>query len=366
MIYVNFLYFIIAIALLSSAPSEGGKVFTHGQNVLVIGIIIALYWHFTRYKFLQLRILLNNNVLSVEEAKKKYFSRLNINFIFSLVLFTLEIYLFDLKVLLLKIPAFTTFDFLFNLIGLSIFILHLAIAWYWGFRAMGDVLDFGESAGKYVWSHTKFNLVIIIPWIIFYFVFDLLLLLWPEAWVDMNTPIFQLITLNIFIVLLAIFGPVLISWLWNCKPLPDSELKNKILTYCNSQGVKFKNILDWNILSMSLVTAGVVGLVSRFRYLLITPALMDLLNEDEIMAVTSHEAGHVKKRHHLFYMVFFIGFLNILYIWVWNVQINSASLLGITGTGDSVAQSFFYIFVPLFILILFVHPICFWLFYAKF
>jgi len=69
--------------------------------------------------------------------------------------------------------------------------------------------------------------------------------------------------------------------------------------------------MSWNALNGGLVTAGVLGLVTRFRYLLITPELIKLLDKDELMGVVSHEIGHVKKHHLRYYLVFFLGFILI-------------------------------------------------------
>jgi hypothetical protein len=52
--------------------------------------------------------------------------------------------------------------------------------------------------------------------------------------------------------------------------------------------------------------------VAPFRYLMITPALMELLDDDEIMAVVSHEVGHVKKKHLPLYLVFFMGLIVLI------------------------------------------------------
>lgn len=60
-----------------------------------------------------------------------------------------------------------------------------------------------------------------------------------------------------------------------------------------------------------LVTAGVMGVIAPFRYLLITPALMNLLDENEMMAVVSHEVGHVKKKHLMLYSGFLLGLMII-------------------------------------------------------
>ncbi len=308
MILSNFLYFIVAILFFSVAPSAPSGVFTPAQNLLAILVILLGFWHFNRYKFTQLRIRLNNEEISLEAAKKEYFTRINIYFIFAIILFVFEIFACDLKFLVLQtaIPGF--FESFGIAGGLVVFILHLSIVWYWGFRTMGDVLEIGDSAMAYIRSNIKFNLFIVIPWLIFSIIFDLLRLLLPGSQIILNTPILREIIFCLFLVVLAIFAPVLIARLWDCEPLPPSKLKDNIIAFCHSRGVKFKDIMSWNALGKSLVTAGVMGLVSPFRYLMITPTLMNLLNEDEIMAVVSHEVGHVKKRHLLLYLVFLMGF----------------------------------------------------------
>jgi tetratricopeptide (TPR) repeat protein len=58
-----------------------------------------------------------------------------------------------------------------------------------------------------------------------------------------------------------------------------------------------------------MITAGVMGLVSRFRYILVTRSLLDLLAPAEIDAVIAHEIGHIQKRHLLFYLFFFMGYM---------------------------------------------------------
>jgi predicted Zn-dependent protease len=71
----------------------------------------------------------------------------------------------------------------------------------------------------------------------------------------------------------------------------------------------YANILYWPIFGGKMLTAGVMGLVRRFRYILVTPALLQLLEPDEIDAVIAHEIGHIKKKHLVFYLFFFVGFM---------------------------------------------------------
>jgi Zn-dependent protease with chaperone function len=321
MFYINFFYFFIVIALFYAAPQAPSGVFTPPQNLMAIVVILFGFWHFNRYKFTQLRTRFNNEEISLETAKKNYFFRVNVHFIIAIVLFALEVFVFDLKYFILQVTVLGLQDFLGSTIGLAFFMLHLSIIWYWGFRAVGDVLDIGDSVKDNVRSNIKFNLVIVIPWVIISLIYDVLGLVLPGVKDMLTTPLFREMFLLLFLLAFTVFAPMLIVRLWDCEPLPPSELKDDILALCRSQGVRFKDIMSWNALNKSLVTAGVMGVVRPFRYLMITPALLDLLDKNEIMAVVSHEVGHVKKKHLLFYLVFFMGFI-ILINSIWDQFIN--------------------------------------------
>jgi tetratricopeptide (TPR) repeat protein len=53
--------------------------------------------------------------------------------------------------------------------------------------------------------------------------------------------------------------------------------------------------------------------MKRFRYILVTKALLSHLSMNEIEAVIAHEIGHVKKRHLLLYLLFFMGYMLLSY-----------------------------------------------------
>jgi tetratricopeptide (TPR) repeat protein len=58
-----------------------------------------------------------------------------------------------------------------------------------------------------------------------------------------------------------------------------------------------------------MMTAGVMGLVPRFRYILVTDSLLQFLSEEELNAVMAHEIGHIKYGHMIFYVVFLLGYM---------------------------------------------------------
>jgi Zn-dependent protease with chaperone function len=298
--------------MFATAPLAPGssKALPPGFQLCAIGLILLVFWQFNRYKFMKLRAALVSDLITISEGKKRYTSTTTIHLIFALFAFAVEIFLFDLKYFLLQIPFFGNLETSVNIAGLAIFILHLSMVWYWSFRAMGDIISIGNSAADHVKANIKFNLVIVIPWLCLSLLMDVIFALSTPSLIQwISSPLVQVVVFGLFLVALAIVAPAFIVWIWDCKPLEDPELKNTIDDFCRSRGVKFKDIMSWNALNGGLVTAGVLGLVTRFRYLLITPELIKLLDKDELLGVVSHEIGHVKKNHLRYYLVFFLAFM---------------------------------------------------------
>jgi Zn-dependent protease with chaperone function len=315
MIYTNFLLFIAALFMFAAAPLAPGssKAIPPEFQLFGIGLILLVFWQFNRYKFMKLRAALISDLITIGEGKKRYASTTTIHMILALFAFAAEIFLFDLKYILVQIPFLGNLETTVNIAGLAVFILHLSIVWYWSFRAMGDIIFIGRSAADHVKANIKFNLVIVIPWLCLSLLLDVILALSTPSLIQwISSPLVQVFIFGLFIVALAVVAPVFIMWIWDCIPLEDPELKHTIDAFCRSRGAKFKDIMSWNALNGGLVTAGVLGLISRFRYLLITPELIKLLNKDELLGVVSHEIGHVKKNHLRYYLVFFLGFMLIM------------------------------------------------------
>jgi tetratricopeptide (TPR) repeat protein len=51
-----------------------------------------------------------------------------------------------------------------------------------------------------------------------------------------------------------------------------------------------------------------MGIAPRFRYLLLTPALLAALDKEELESVLAHEIGHVRRQHLLLYVLLLFGF----------------------------------------------------------
>jgi hypothetical protein len=107
----------------------------------------------------------------------------------------------------------------------------------------------------------------------------------------------------------GIFLPVLVKTMWGCEPIPPGPLRTRLEALCQDLRLKVGEILYWPLLEGRVMTAGIVGLLGRFRYLLVTPALAEVLTPEEMDGVVAHEAGHVRHRHLWFYLLFFMGYV---------------------------------------------------------
>jgi len=310
MFYANFLYFIVSIILFSTAPAGGSRFFTVPQNLLWIAVVLLVFWQMNRNRFLRVRIGYDNRQLGLNQLKREFSRITGIHTIAALLLFALEIFVFDLKAILAALPVIGRFETLLNAFGVMVFFLHLVIVWVWGYRALGEHVSGAPSVGRHVAANVKFYLIIILPWLILSLALDLLFLVEVPGWRGLfQSALFQLVFVSLLLLAITALAPLLITRLWDCRPLDEGPLKEEIRRFGLDQGVEFRDIMSWNALNRGLVTAGVVGLFRPVRYLLITPGLMEVLDRDEIMAVVSHEVGHVRKKHLLFYLLFFIGFI---------------------------------------------------------
>ena len=97
-------------------------------------------------------------------------------------------------------------------------------------------------------------------------------------------------------VLVFIVAPPVICALLDVKRLPESDLRSDLLALAAKHKVRLRNILVWNTAG-TMINAAVLGLVGWFRYVLITDALLDVMERRQLLAVMAHEVGHVRRHH---------------------------------------------------------------------
>jgi len=230
--------------------------------------------------------------------------------ILSLIFFASEIYLLNFKSLVALIPGTNRFSSLEGGLGLTLYLIHVALIWYLGYPAQESIFRSNQARGPYLRSQLQFNLPILFPWFLITLLSDLIeVFSGPGLRTFLNQPIGEITYVLTFLTALSIFFPFLIKTWWKCRPIPEGPKQEMLFSFCQEMGSPFREIFLWPAFGGRMLTAGVMGLVRRIRYLLITPALLDLLEPEELMGVVAHEIGHIRKKHLLFYLFFFAGYV---------------------------------------------------------
>ena len=108
-------------------------------------------------------------------------------------------------------------------------------------------------------------------------------------------------------------SPLFIRLAWPTRSLPPGPLRRRLERIAARVDFAFTDVLVWDTGNM-MVNACVTGILPRFRYVLLTDALIDSLSPLEVAAVFGHEIGHIAHRHLLYFAFFFVGSLGVLTI----------------------------------------------------
>ena len=232
----------------------------------------------------------------------------------ALVFFCLQIYLLDIKYYLTSIALIRSSFTLQGLAALVLFLLHLAIIWSYSYECHRRFSPSSRSGPSIVLANLKFNLAILLPWLLISGSFDLLQLLPVGSLHDqLNTPLGQILFFALLLIIFMIFAPPIVVRLWSCQPLESGSRRSLIEKFCQQENFQVRQIVLWPGQGGVFITAGVMGLIRQYRYLLVTQGLLDILDDEELRAVLAHETGHVKEHHLFFYLIFLLGYLVLAY-----------------------------------------------------
>jgi Zn-dependent protease with chaperone function len=310
--YANFIYFILVLLIYTTYhPPENpylGPLETLGVFFLGMGILAIT----TRAAFggLSKQIALRGSQ-GLHGAFDRLFRR---QAILAIIIFAINIYVLNLKFFFLTIPPFPGSPTLVALLFIALFMGYLSIIWAGAYETYGVLFQTKLSRRSYVLSNISFNFPVILPWLLISACVDIISTLPSSALKRLlGTEEGQVIFFSLFLAALVVVAPSMIRFFWRCRPLPEGPERRRIEAMCEKAKLKYNNILKWPIFEGRLLTAGVMGLIKRFRYILVTESLLQILNDNEIDAVMAHEIGHIKRKHLLFYLIFFLGFIILSY-----------------------------------------------------
>ncbi len=310
--YGHFIYFILVLLIYTTYYPPESPYLGPFETLIIFSMLLALFVATTRLAF---RALAKKMDVNGPRGLHGQFDRLfRRQAIMAIVIFSIDVYILNLKQFIIASPFFPPSPTLMALVFIGLFVAYLAIIWWTAYETYGRLFQTSMSRRSYVLSNISFNLPIILPWLAISAGMDIIHLLPFQLPKDLlATPEGQVIFFSCFLAALIVVAPSLIKVFWRCHPLPPGPKRKRIEAMCKKASLGYKNILKWPLFEGRVLTAGVMGLVKRFRYILVTESLLQILNDDEIDAVIAHEIGHIKKKHLVFYLIFFLGFIVLSY-----------------------------------------------------
>jgi len=310
--YRNFVYFILVLLIYTVYLPPEQPYLSPLDTAVAFFALVAIFVLFTQASFRTLsRQIDQRGAHGLHGRFDRVFNRLAM---MAVVIFALDVYVLNLKLFIKPHPLFSLSPTLVALLFIGLFVFYLTIIWAIAYEPYRRLFQSKISRRSYVMSNVTFNLPIILPWLLISIGLDIIDALPFETPKNLlATPEGQVVFFSCFLGALVVVTPSLIKSFWKCRPLADSPARRRIEALCHQAGIGYNNILNWPIFEGRLLTAGVMGLVKRFRYILVTESLLRILDDFELDAVMAHEIGHVKKKHLLLYLVFFLGLILVSY-----------------------------------------------------
>ena len=231
--------------------------------------------------------------------------------ILALANLAVEVYVFNIKYYLRNLPGFEHSLTLAGLAGLGLFLLHLGVIWVYSYPIYQRIHHSKIKPRAFLWENLAFSTAILLPWFLISLVSDILQVL-PLP-VFLRSEAGQFLLMAGLLIACLLFAPALMVRLWGCRPLPMTALRAELEEFARAHRFRVGNFMLWPLFGGEMLTAGIMGILPRWRYILITRGLLGLLSSDELKAVVAHEMGHVRRYHMLFFLAFFLCYSILAY-----------------------------------------------------
>jgi STE24 endopeptidase len=111
------------------------------------------------------------------------------------------------------------------------------------------------------------------------------------------------------VAVMYLVAPELFRWLFDTRPLPSGELRDRLDALCKRAGLRYRDILLWQT-DHSVANAQVVGILPGLRYVMLSDRLLETMDDRQIEAVFAHEMGHIVHHHMTWFVIFFLVLLS--------------------------------------------------------
>ncbi len=354
--YTNIFYFIIVFTVYSLYTPDPAGAAHHAESMLMSFALVSVFAACVYIVFRRFSDDACRRPLADCAARhSRTIMQCNA---FAIAVYCILLYRCDLKYAVSQFAPAGKSLFVSQCAGIAPYVLLVLIVWMLSFHSYRLCCDASATRGGYLMSHIRFNGAFVVPWLLFGGITDAVSLLGdmlPGIPADSQTA--SVLLYGVILGSLGILYPFVLVRIWNCSPVPDGALRRRLETFCSKHNFKYADMLLWDLFQGKLVTAGVLGFVRMFRYLLLSPALVSVLSPEELESVVAHEIGHVKYRHMLFYLLFIAGYALFSYIGfnaVFYGLISSDTLFDVFFRENGTFSTSFYVLPSIVILVFFI------------
>ncbi len=305
--YSQFLYFIIALLLVTMhRPASQAALPPLLTAACSLGIF-AVYWLICRVVFRRAGSAISAG-RSQALASLKYYRAQTWLSILALLCLAVYIYVLDIKH---YVPILDHSLTAAGLAGTAVFVAHLSVMWACSHSVHRHIhrSDIGRAA--FIRANISFSSAVLIPWFVVSFISDLLQMVSKPAFMESEAG--QIVMFALILIACVFLAPGLVVRMWGCSPLPSNSIRAELEEFCREHRFKVGDFKLWPLPGGETLTAGIIGILPRLRYILITRGLIELLTLEELKAVVAHEIGHVRRFHLLLYLVFFMFYSFLVY-----------------------------------------------------
>ena len=150
-----------------------------------------------------------------------------------------------------------------------------------------------QRLGSWLWERIKSLLVSTPLMLVIIIIFYALLRRFPETWWFYLGSIMVL-----FAIVLARVAPVLIFPIfYKFTPLENLSLTEKVADLCSRVGLKLEGVYQFNLSKTTRKANAAFTGIGKSKRVILGDTLLNNMNDEEILAVLSHELGHYKLKH---------------------------------------------------------------------
>ncbi len=312
--YQTIIFYLIVILVYTARPERPPELVDPLANLLLIAALFLAFGWFARHRC---RKLVRSFPVHDDGRLPLLYDRLQFQLqVAAIVVFAGMVYGADLGALIGYLPLIGRSEGLNCLVGLTVFFLLEIRVWAELHKAFAERIVLLNPRSAFIRGRLRFALGLIAPWLVILLLADAAGALLPARLDHLfSQPLGEGAVFLVFLLVLVIAAPPLLVHLWRCRRMPDSPLRAAIEKLCRHQKVGYREIMLWTPFEGRMATAAVIGAFPFSRYLLLTPDLLRLLDGEEVIAVMSHELGHVRYRHLLYFLLFFVTFFIFNYLY---------------------------------------------------